>query len=119
MDEAEKIVRQTLRKSLERREVKLGASSVADIAGVIVESLKEAGLLRIPGSVVEPSQEDVERSAKAIEKAGFAWIHERDPKMISTGWADVPEEVFARAALVAFLNPASDPTPDATKGKTR
>jgi len=115
MEEAEKVVAKTLQKSMERREVRLGFKSIEDIAGVIVESLKDAGLLRVPGSAVEPTQEEVERSAKALEKAGFAWIHERDPKMISTGWADVPEEVFARAALVAFLNPDA-PSDDAKKG---
>jgi hypothetical protein len=139
MEEAENIVAQTLLKSLERRGFRVDATTVDDMAGVIVEALAEAGLVVEPMGIadlnemdakhpgwdrkgdedeagfVEPAQEDVDRVAKAIEKAGHAWIDERDPKRESTGWADVPEDVFARAALVEFLNPAA-PSEDAAKG---
>jgi len=106
MEEAEKIVTKTLQKSMERREVRLGFKTIEDVSGVIVEALKDAGLLRIPTEAVEPSEEDVNRVAKAIEAAGFAWIRERDPQMVRTGFADVPEEVFARAAIIEFVNPS-------------
>lgn len=59
------------------------------------------------------SEDMVTRVARAINKAGLQYIREykaakhagttRDPHCI--GWADVPEEVFARAAIEALSEP--------------
>ena len=77
MNEAEKVVAETLQKSMERREVRT-IKSIEELSGLIVRSLKDAGLLRSPDDVVEPTEQEVERAAKALERAGHAWINERD-----------------------------------------
>lgn len=47
--------------------------------------------------------------ADAIQAAGMAWLDEREGQTLSdsngwwyVGWADVPDEVFARAAIKAY-----------------
>lgn len=64
--------------------------------------------------------EMVERVAKAIEAAGLAYLKGQDDK---TGWADVPDELFARAAIAAMREPtpmmrdaACDVGPDTNNG---
>lgn len=47
----------------------------------------------------------VERVAMAINAGGMAWLNENDPKRMSLSWADVPDEVFARAAIEAMKEP--------------
>lgn len=51
--------------------------------------------------------EMVDRVAEAIDIAGFKWLKEQDPKdeRLDFGWADVPSEVFARAAIIAMQVP--------------
>lgn len=43
--------------------------------------------------------EMVERVAKAMEEAGKTWLASRP---VYEGWADVPDEVLARAAIEAM-----------------
>lgn len=45
--------------------------------------------------------EMIERVAKAIGDAGSVWISEH----IGTGWADIPESIFAVAAIEAMREP--------------
>lgn len=47
----------------------------------------------------------VEHVAFAINRAGISWLEENDPKRTQLTWADVPDEVFARAALAAMREP--------------
>jgi hypothetical protein len=42
--------------------------------------------------------------AKAIEQAGKDWLKTRDPDQIKLGFSDIPEEVFAEAAIKAIVN---------------
>jgi hypothetical protein len=49
----------------------------------------------------------VERVAKAINAGGMAWLNENDPKRMSLSWADVPDDVFAKAALSELLTPST------------
>jgi hypothetical protein len=51
------------------------------------------------------ASEMVERVAAAINRAGIEWLEAQDPKRMSLGWADVPDEVFARAAIEAMREP--------------
>lgn len=43
--------------------------------------------------------EMIDRVAKAVCDAGMAWLVENDPKRMTMTWADIPDEVFARAAI--------------------
>jgi hypothetical protein len=40
--------------------------------------------------------------AHAINRAGIEWLEQQDPKRTTLGWADVPDEVFAKAAIAAY-----------------
>lgn len=52
--------------------------------------------------------EMIELVATAINKAGIAWLEEQDPKRTALSWADVPDEVFARAAIEAMRIPTEE-----------
>lgn len=54
----------------------------------------------------------IERVARAINDAGRKYIDER---LSAEGWADVPDEVFARAAIEAMREP-TDAMWDAGQG---
>lgn len=41
----------------------------------------------------------IEAMARAINAAGLAWLEREDPKRMTLVWADVPDEVFAQAAI--------------------
>lgn len=45
------------------------------------------------------------RVAEGIRNAGLRWLKENDPKRMTLGWADVPDEVFARGAI-EVMSPA-------------
>ncbi len=45
----------------------------------------------------------IEAAAQELCAAGHDWIRSRDPQMERLSWADVADEVFARAALLAAL----------------
>ena len=47
-----------------------------------------------------------DKIARAINKAGIDWLEQNDPKRMTLSWADVPDEVFADAALSAMREPS-------------
>lgn len=49
--------------------------------------------------------EMIDRVAKAISDAGMAWLAENDPKRMTMTWADIPDEVLAKAAIEAMREP--------------
>ena len=62
-----------------------------------------------PAELAEPKKtpEMIDRVAKAICDAGIAWLQENDAKRQNLEWADVPDEVFARAAIEAMRVPTA------------
>jgi len=50
----------------------------------------------------------IKRVAWAICDAGMAWLQEMDAKRQNLEWADVPDEVFARAAVEAMREPTGE-----------
>lgn len=50
----------------------------------------------------------VETVARAINAAGKAWIMAKGANAERFGWADVPDEVFARAAIAAMREPTRE-----------
>lgn len=53
-------------------------------------------------------REMIEIVALAINKAGMDWLNENDPKRMQFEWADIPDEVFAHAAIEAMRIPTEE-----------
>lgn len=54
------------------------------------------------------SQNVIERIGEAMKQAGLDWLERQGPKRESLGWADVPDSVFARAALMVVREPTEE-----------
>jgi hypothetical protein len=61
--------------------------------------------------------EMIGRVADAIKEAGLDWLEAQDPKRQTLTWADVPDEIFAKAAIQAMRHLPEEPGPRYTAGE--